>query len=289
MTVLISGATGTTGGAVLAGLRAVGAPARAMTRSETAAERFRADGVEAVVADLGAPETLEAALDGADAVYVANPASPVIAEHEGNLARAAAASGVGLIVKLSVVGASARAPIGLGRLHHGAEEAIRASGVPWTMLRPNGFMQNTLAWAAQIPGGAVSGPVMDARWAIVDVRDIVAVAVAALSAPADHAGEIYTLTGPEPSSPREQVAMIGRLLRRELSVEDVPIGQAQQAVRDRGLPEAVVAQLGELWHMYADGGAQAISPDIERVTGRPARTYREFAEDHRSIFAGGQP
>ncbi len=288
MTVLISGATGTTGGAVLDGLRAAGTPVRAMTRSETSAARFRADGVEAVVADLAAPESLAAAVAGADAVYVANPASPAIAEHEGNLARAAAAAGVGMLIKLSVVGASAQAPLGFGRLHHGAEQAIRASGVPCTMLRPNGFMQNTLAWAAQIPGGTVAGPVMDARWAIVDVRDIAAVAVAALRAPDDHAGETYTLTGPEPSSPREQVALIGELLGRELAVEDVPIGQAQQAMRDRGLPEAVVEQLGELWHLYADGGAQAISPDVERVTGRPARTYREFAEDHRSTFAGGQ-
>ncbi len=287
MTVLVCGATGTTGGAVLRQLRGDQAPARALTRSEESAQRLRAEGVEAVVADLGDPGSLPAALEGVDVVYVANPASAQLAEHEGNLARAAASAGVGLLVKLSVIGAAPDAPLTFGRLHHGAEEAIRAAGVPFAMLRPNGFMQNTLAWAGQIPSGTVVGPVMHARWAILDVRDIAAVAARILLAPDQHSGQSYTLTGPEPSSPHEQVEILAELLERPIEPQEVPIQAAQEAIRGAGVPAQTVEWLGELWRMYARGDAEAVSPDVERLTGRPPYTFRQFAEDHRTLWLEG--
>lgn len=183
MKVLVCGATGTTGSEVTRLLAEAGTTPRTMTRSAESAERLRAEGLETVVADLARPATLAAALDGVDAVYVASPASPELAEHEGNLARAAVAAGARHLVKLSVIGAAPDSPIIFGRLHAESEAAIEDSGIGWSMVRPNGFMQNTLAWAPQIAGGRVYGPVMDARWSIVDVRDVAAVAVAALLEP----------------------------------------------------------------------------------------------------------
>ncbi len=286
MTVLISGATGTTGSEVLRRLQAAGVPVRAMTRSTESAERLRASGAEVVVADLADSSSLAPAVQGIDAVYVANPSTPQIAEHEGNLARAAVAAGVGHLVKLSVIGAADDAPLEFGRLHAESERAIADSGIAWTMLRPNGFMQNTLAWAAQIAGGTIHGPVMDARWAIVDVRDIGAVAATALSDPAAHAGRSYTLTGPEASSPREQVAILSELLGREIAVQELSIEQAQQAMLGAGVPAWTVERLGELWRLYADGLAESVSPDVERVSGSAPRSYRDFAADHLAAFAG---
>lgn len=285
--VLVCGATGTTGGEVLRQLRQEGRDVRAMTRSADSAAELGAKGVEAVLGDLGDPASLAAALAGVEAVYVASPSSPEIAEHEGNLARAAAAAGVGTLVKLSVIGASPESPIMFGRLHAAAEAQIRAAGVPWTMVRPNGFMQNTLQWAPQVAAGAVHAPVMDARWAIVDVRDIAAVAVAALTEPDRHAGESYTVTGPAPVSPREEVAILAEVLGREIEAHDVPIEAAKQGMAAAGMPAWYVERLGELFGLYADGLAEAVSPEAEQVTGRPARDYRAFAEDHRALFAAG--
>ena len=282
--ILVCGATGTTGGAVLRQLRGDQRPVRAMTRSPESAERLRSEGVEAVVADLGDPSSLPPALDGVSAVYVANPAAPELAEHEGNLARAAAEAGVGHLVKLSVIGAAEDAPLTFARLHGAAEDAVKASGVPWTMLRPNGFMQNTLAWAAQIPGGTIRGPVMSRRWASVDVRDIAAVAARVLESPAEHAGRAYVLTGPGASSPHEQVEILAELLELPLEAAEVPIEAVQEGMRAAGVPARTVEWLGELWRMYADGLAEAVSPDVERVAGRPPYSFRQFAEDHRTLW-----
>jgi uncharacterized protein YbjT (DUF2867 family) len=282
--ILVCGATGTTGGAVLRQLRGDQRPLRAMTRSPESAARLRSEGVAAVVADLGEPASLGAALEGVDAVYVANPASAALAEHEGNLAAAAATAGVGHLVKLSVIGAAEDAPITFGRLHGAAEDAVRAAGVPTTMLRPNGFMQNTLAWTGQIPSGTIRGPVMGARWSIVDVRDIAAVASRVLESPDEHAGREYVLTGPEPSSPHEQVEILGELLELPLETAEVPVEAAQEAMRGAGAPAQTVEWLGELWRLYADGMAEAVSLDVEQVAGRPPYSFRQFAEDHHTLW-----
>jgi uncharacterized protein YbjT (DUF2867 family) len=282
--ILVCGATGTTGGAVLRALRGDERPLRAMTRSEESAARLRAQGIDAAVADLGDPGSLGPALEGVEAVYVANPVAAALAEHEGNLAAAAATAGVGHLVKLSVIGAAEDAPITFGRLHGAAEDAVRAAGVPTTMLRPNGFMQNTLAWAGQIPSGTIRGPVMGARWSMVDVRDIAAVAARVLEDPSEHAGREYVLTGPEPSSPHEQVEILAELLELPLETAEVPIEAAQEAMRGAGVPEQTLEWLGELWRLYAGGMAEAVSPDIEQVTGRPPYSFRQFAEDHRTLW-----
>lgn len=287
MTVLVCGATGTTGGAVLRQLRGDRVPVRALTRNPESAAALRSTGVEAVVGDLGDPASLGPALKGVDAVYVASPAGPDIGAHEGNLARAAVQAGVGHLVKLSVIGAASDAPLTFGRVHHDAEQAIVESNIPSTMLRPTGFMQNTLAWAAQIPSGRIAGPVMHARWSILDVRDIAAVAGRVLESPAEHSGQAYILTGPQAVSPHEQVEILSDLLERPLQTIDLPIEAAQEQLRTMGLPAATVDGLGELWRCYADGLSEAVSPDVERVTGRPPYTYRQFAEDHHTLWLEG--
>jgi uncharacterized protein YbjT (DUF2867 family) len=285
VTVLVSGATGTTGSEVVRQLRAADIPVRVMTRRAESAERLSGQGVETFVADLADPSSLAAALEGVDAVYVATSASPQLPEHEGNLARAAVEAGVAHLVKLSVIGCSPESPLEFGRLHSASEAEVKATGIGWTMVRPNGFMQNTLAWARQIATGTVHLPVVDARWSIVDVRDVASVAVAALLDPHTHAGAAYTATGPQASSPREQVAILSELLGRPVAVQEVTIQQAMESLVGAGLSEWSARRMGELFALYADGLAEAVSEDIERVTGRPAHAYRDFAADSREAFA----
>lgn len=284
MTALVSGATGTTGSEVIRQLRGRGIPVRAMTRRPDAAERLRAGGVEAVVADLADPGSLTDAVDGVETVYIANNASLELPHLEATLARAAARAGAKLLVKLSVIGATTESPITLGRLQHESEQRIRETGIPFAFVRPNGFMQNTLAWAEQIPSGKIRGPVVDARWSIVDVRDVAAVAVAGLTEPERYAGETFTVTGPEASSPRDQVEILAEQLDRPLELEEVSIEQAQQAMLGAGWPRQAVGWMGELFRLYAEGLAEGASSDVERVTGRPPLDYRQFARDHREAF-----
>lgn len=154
------------------------------------------------------------------------------------------------------------------------------------MVRSNGFMQNTLAWAQQLTGGTVYEPVMDARWSIIDARDVAAVAAAVLQDPGSHGGQIYSVTGLEASSPREQIAMLSELLGREIAAQEVSIDQAKAAMQDAGMPAWTAEWLGELLALYADGRAEQVGRDVERVTGHQPKDYRQFATDHRAAFGG---
>lgn len=176
-----------------------------------------------------------------------------------------------------MLGAGPDAPIALCRVHTEAEQAIRDAAVSWTMVRCKGFMQNTLAWAGQIGGGTVYGPMMDARWSIIDARDVAAVAV--LRSPSEHAGAVYGVTGPEACSPREQIAVLGEMLDRRIEAQEIPVDAAKDFMRSAGMDGWTVDALGELFGLYAAGFAEAVSSDVERVTGRPPRDYRQFAQD----------
>lgn len=281
MTVVVAGATGLSARAVVTGLVAAGVPVRALTRSPRRLAGLERPGVEALVVD--GPEALAAALRGAGAAYLATPTSPGMAEVEGAFARAAAASGVPL-VKLSTLGVDPESPLRFARAHAAAEAAVRAAGGTWTFLRPNGFMQNDLAWAAQLPGGAVAVPVADAAWSIVDVRDVAAVAVTALRDPDRYAGRALHLSGPQARSPRSRVPALAALLGRDLAVVDVPVAAQVEQLRGYGVPDWVAEGLGELLELYATGAAEAVLPDVEEVLGRPAGDWERFVTDHASAW-----
>lgn len=208
-----------------------------------------------------------------------------MATTEGSFARAAAEAGAHL-VKLSVIGASTEAPLRFAVHHAESEAAIEGVGGSWTFLQPNGFMQNDLAWAAQIPNGTVAGPVMDAPWSIVDVEDVAAVAVVALTSPDSFAGQRLPVTGPEARTPRDRLAALAEILGRELAVVDVPIDAMKQQLLGYGLSQWYVDGLGELFALYATGQAAAVAPDAERVLGRPGGRWEDFAAAHKADFSG---
>ena len=283
MTVLVAGATGTTGAAVVAQLVDAGAEVRALTRSAEKAEALRAAGVEPVVAAFDDPASLAAALDGVKAAYVVTPAAPEMAATEGAFAQAANDAGAH-VVKLSVVGADAGSPLRFGRAHAESEAAIEALGGSWTFVRPNGFMQNDLSWAAQVPSGTIAGPVMDAAWSIVDVDDVAAVAVAALTIPGEHAGRRITVTGREARTPRDRVAALAEILGRELEAVEVPLEAVKEQLRGYGLDAWTVDGLGEVFANYAEGLGADVSSDVEHVLGRLPGTWEGFATQHAAAF-----
>jgi uncharacterized protein YbjT (DUF2867 family) len=281
VTVVVSGATGLSGGAVVDELVAAGVPVRALTRSPQRRAALERPGVEALA--VPDPAALAAALRGARAAYLATPAGPDPAAAEGAFARAAAAAGVP-VVKLSTLGADPGSPLRFARAHAAAEAAVREAGGSWTFLRPTGFMQNDLAWAAQLPGGAVATPAADAEWSVVDVRDVAAVAAAVLREPGRYAQRALHLTGPRARSPRDRVRALAALLGRELAVVDVPVATHVEQLRAHGVPAWVADGLGELARLYATGAARAVLPDLAAVLGRPGRSWEGFLTDHRSAW-----
>ena len=261
--ILVVGATGTTGRAVVAELAGRGVPVRALTRSPERAAGLAAAGAEPVVGDLAQPATLARAMRGIERMYVALPASPELPGLEANAYAVAEQSGAYAVVKLAVM--SAAGPLRLGRMHAEAIDALQASSLRWTVLRPAGFFQSFL----RIPGVVVSAR-GDARVAHVDARDVAAVAARALTEEG-HEQAAYELTGPEALTDGEVAAALGAELRR------VTADERAEALRRAGMPDWNVGALLELDELYASGGAAEVRPDVEALLGRPATPIAQFA------------
>lgn len=270
--ILVTGATGSVGRYVVQELIEAGYPVRALSRNPEKAN-FPA-GVEAAAGDLANPESLREALNGVDKLLWVLPENP-----DFSLPQIARQSGVRHIVLLSALAVEFGPDNAIALRHQQAEQAVRESGAEWTFLRPGGFMANALLWAESIrSAGAVRAPFGDNSSAIIDSRDIAAVAAQTLRMDG-HAGKIYTLSGPEALSPREQVRIIGELLGRELDFAVLPAELAREFMVRRMPAEIVDAVLDLNRRNYT-----AVSPTVEEVTGRPPFTFRQWAEHHIDAF-----
>ncbi|PKV78543.1 SDR family oxidoreductase [Nocardia fluminea] len=204
--ILITGATGTIGSGIVRQLAAEGVAVRAATRDPERAG-FPA-GVEVVRVDYRDPATFAAAMTGAEAAFLVGVPGPDGTGTDADLVAAAIEAGVRRVVKLSAVG-TGDPRLGVpGSWHVPGEQAVRDSGLEWTILRPNTFASNTFSWIEPLRAGhPVPNLTGVGRQPVVDPRDVAAVAVTALRSPA-HAGRILTLTGPELLSGHEQAAVL---------------------------------------------------------------------------------
>ena len=229
------------------------------------------DGVRVQQADLARPETFESALDGASALFLMVSGAFVPLDEVLGRARS---SGVGRVVLLSSQG------VATGRHPTVLEDSVRASGLEWTMLQPGAFASNALQWSESVRSSRdVVAPFGDVALPVVDPEDIAAVAAAALRE-AGHAGAEYVLTGPDPITPRQQAAAIGEALGEP--VRFVPQTRAEaRAVMLGFMPEQVADVTLDVLGAPSPG-EQRVSPDVERVLGRPPRPFTEWA----SRFAG---
>ena len=226
-TILVTGATGNIGRPLIDGLLAEGALVRALTRDPAAAGL--PPQVEVTGSDYAGPGVFADAVRGADAVFVNIGA---IRAGLGDLLAAARGAGVSKIVLLSstTVRDQGEQEYALGAQHKMAEDAIKVSGIDWTLLRCGGFATNTMAWAATVRGDrVVRAPYGQAAMALIDEQDIAAVAVRTLLDPG-HASQTYYLTGPESLTQIQRAAHVddrderGRLLGRH------DVGRAEGAV-----------------------------------------------------------
>ena len=285
--ILITGATGTTGREVVAELHRLGAKGvRALVRDPARADFIRAAGFETVAGDFEKPETLGAALEGVERALLLTPPSPQTVEHNRAFVEAAAGAGVRHVVKLSAIGADSGAPEGFARWHGQAEESLKSSGVAWTMLRPNFFMQNLLGQAHQIAAtGRIVQAVGDARISFVDVRDIAAVAARALTEEG-HEGQTYTLTGPEALSYAEVAARLSEAAGRDIAYVPITPEQFREGALAAGLPEWLVSALERLNEIFASGRAAEVTDAVRRVGRKEPTTFEQFARDYAEAFNG---
>ncbi|HEX6026276.1 MAG TPA: SDR family oxidoreductase [Solirubrobacter sp.] len=280
---LVTGATGTTGTEVLRALKARGVAARGLVRDETKAHHLRDLGFEPATGDLGDPRTLGPALEGVEKAYLVSPIGPMQSEFELAFLETAKEAGVKHIVKLSVIGASPEAPLRFARTHAKVEAALRASGMMWTLLRPTGFMQNTLSWGPRVLDGTFYSPVPDAAFSIVDARDVAEVAAVALTEES-HENKAYGLSGPEAVSFRDQARRVFAAAGREIKVEEIELETLKRELVRAGVPPWNAEGLSELFEMYASGAAQMVTSGVKDALAREPRTIDEFAKDHVDAF-----
>lgn len=286
MTVLVTGANGTTGAATLQALAGLGVEVRALVRDP--AKLIAAENVEVAVGDFDDAASLRAALTGVDRAYLVGASSPRQAEQETAFATTAAEAGVAHLVVLSVIGAgdAGSEAFRFGMEHRRSERAVVSSGVTYTFLRPNGFLQNFLGQASTIAGeGAFSSSLSpQARVSYVDAGDIGAVAAAALTEDG-HEGKAYTLTGPEALSDDDIAERMSAVLGRPVRHVQVPVDGVRQAMLSNGYPGWNVDGLVELFALYETGAASAISGDVELVLGRRPRGIDDFVRANAAAFA----
>ncbi|MGI5323778.1 NAD(P)H-binding protein [Actinomadura nitritigenes] len=278
MVAVVFGARGNVGRHVVSGLLAAGDKVRATSRTPETVGLL--PGVEAVAADLERPETLPAALEGADKVFLYAKPDGV----EG-FVDAAASAGVRHVVLLSsaavVLPDAEHNPI--ARQHRTVELAIERSGIDWTFIRPGMFATNTLWWW-QRPirdEGVVRNPYPDAQTAPVHEKDMAALAVTALTRPG-HRRQAYTVYGPQSLTLRQQVEHIGEALGRTIRFETISVDEARVEL-SKTIPAIGVETFLRQW-AARNGTPAQVSTTVEDVTDRPARTFAQWTVDHADDF-----
>ena len=277
--ICITGAGGTVGSEVLKQLESTDARFRVAYFSKGKAERARATGVDAAVIDYNRPDTLEEAFGGCDRLFLLGPNVLEQTALELNAVEAAKASGVRHIVKQSVMGAEEES-YSLAKVHRPVERAIESSGLTWTFLRPNSFMQNVVTFMSETirAEGAFYSASGSAKVSHVDVRDIAAVAVHALTG-ADHEGKAYTLTGPEALTYEAIAGELSAALGRTITHVNLPPSDLKQAMLAGGMPEELADRMLDLERYFREDRASSISDDIKLVTGSNPRRFQDFLRE----------
>jgi len=282
--ICVTGAGGTVGNEVIKQLESAKGPFRAAYFSNEKAEAAHARGVEAVIIDYNRPESLGAAFQGCDKLFLLGPNALNQTQLELNAVEAAKAVGVRHIVKQSIFGADEEA-FGIAKVHRPVEKAIESSGLAWTFLRPNSFMQNVVTFMGETikAEGAFYSASGKAKISHVDVRDIAEVAVKALTEP-NHEGKAYTLTGPESLTYDELANKLSNVLGRSISHINLSPSDLKNGMLAEGMPEEIADRMLDLERYYREDQASRITNNIKQVTGHDPRPFAQYARDRASLL-----
>jgi len=281
--ILVTGASGNAGGAVLKEVLKTNRPVKGMYRSPADAAKASVE-VGAVIADFADRGSLGRALEGVEAVYLV--CSPVreLVELEGNMVDACQAAGVRHVVLNSALGAGDYRK-SFPSWHRRVEDKLSASGLDYTIVRPNSFMQNILTYYASSirTEGAFYAAMGNARTSFIDVRDVAAVAARTLTSPG-HAGKTYELNGPEALTYGEVAEKITQASGRRVQYVDIPVAQQKQAMLDQRLPDWLATALLDLQAYYTGGKGGEVDDVISTILGRAPRTMDQFLADFADNF-----
>jgi uncharacterized protein YbjT (DUF2867 family) len=290
-TILVSGATGTVGSEVvkqLSGFSNVNI--RAGARSvEKLKDLESGDKVKGVHVDYNKPESLKEALKNVDKLFLLAPAAPNAEELESNLVNEAKKTGVRYIVKQSVLGADEDADVEIMRQHRKSEKIIEESGIPYTFLRPNEFMQNFINFHGHSikNNNAFYLPLENAKVSVVDVRDIAAVAVKALTENGDnnrHNNKTYLITGPEALSYHQMADLLSNATGKKVSYVSISEEEARAAMKEMGMDDWLINTISELANYFKKGYASQVSSAVEEITRKEPLSFSQFANDYAQLF-----
>jgi len=283
--VLVTGATGNTGTGLVPALLQAGVAVRVLVRDASKGGKLREAGAEVVIGDLDKPETIAPAMEGVDRVYFLTWNGPTQQQQGENFLNAAMRVGNVHIVRHSMWGPERSRIIKQG--YH-IDDALKSSGLPWTILKPTFFMQNTMMAAQTIPSnGTIYWNMKDGKLAMIDVRDIVDAAVAVITG-SGHQNKSYILTGPEAISFHDIAKTFTKVLGKDVAYMNVPGEAAVQSMTGMGVPEWIAKGYEELSEGFSENFANSTTDNVLKLTGHPARSFEQFARDFAGVFGGVQ-
>lgn len=286
--ILITGATGLTGSAVVREFVRQGRPARVLVRNPAKIHALAASpGIEVVHADLLAPDTLPPALNGVATAVLISSADDRMVDAQCNLIDAALAAGVTRIVKVSGLGPDLDSPFRFGRYHAQVEQHLQASAVEWTLLRPSQFMQT---YYREVPtmlaDGTFAQPLGSTRLAPVDVEDVAKVAYAT-AVTGGHASKAYDMTGPQALTMTEICEVLSSVVGRRIRYVDIDPQEKRKRLIDAGIPSRFADDLADLFRLRRDGGPESqVKVEVFDQLGIRAASFTEFAWRSAAVFRG---
>lgn len=281
--ILVTGATGTVGGALVGALSRGQVPVRALVRSPERGDDLRGYDCELAIGDFADPASLRRAVRGVEAVFLISPISPEQPAWEGAVLDAAAAAPTPpRVVKVAALGYE-ELPGLIGENHRQIVSQLRASGLAHTVLAPNAFFQNLLGAAAALSTGRWPTPGGAAPVSMIDARDVADVAAHLLQT-GGHEGASYELTGPAALSGDQVCTAISAALDRPVRRVALSAPEFTETLAAAGTAAPLAPALLALYAWQDGGAAAAVTDEVTRATGRPARSLAAFLGDHRSAF-----
>jgi len=290
--ILVTGASGNIGREVVKQLL-IAAPAVSIKAAVHSGKNLKKvkddddDRIEAIPIDYNDPDTLREALKNVDKLFLLTPDVPNASDLAVNAVTEAKKAGIRHIVKQSVMGADLEADVGTMRLHRQVEEIIEQSGIQFTFLRPNEFMQNFVNFHSPSikENNAFYIPMEDAKVSLVDVRDIAAVAVKSLIEEYKHKNKTYLITGPEALSYHQVAEVLSNATGRKINYVNISDEDARRAMKEIGMSDWLINTVSELSDYFRKGKASEVSPAVEEVTGRKSISFSQFAKDYVEAFS----
>ena len=280
--ILVTGATGNIGQSLVARLSQLAETVQVVAASP---KGLPVTGAMVRSLNLLDATSVQAAMKGVKSLFLLTPAHPEMEAMTSNAVQAAQAAGVLHIVRVSGAGADPASDIAIARLQGRCDQIVIDSGIAYTLLRPKNFMQNfTTFLRDMIRAGVVYSSQADGRVPFIDARDIAAVAAKVLIDPAAHAGQAYTLTGPEALTNAEALVAIEQSIGRKVSLVAVTEDQAIEGMRQAGMPESMVQAMSSLNRVIAAGWVAEVTDDVPQLLGGPATRWTDFVAEHRNVW-----